>query len=105
MAVDDVNQCSDLTDLGYWTLLSIKQPAADLAISVSNVKGENCSYSNDGSFDVTVSGGALPEYQVYVDGDNGSDNGTTVGGSYTFTGLAPGNYVVTALDVNGCSKS
>jgi len=98
VAVDDANLCRDLTDAAYWTLLSITEPAKSLAIEVTNVKGENCSLKNDGSFDVSVSGGANPEYQVSIDGQTA----TTIGGTYSFIGVAPGDYVVEAMDVNGC---
>jgi len=101
VAVDDANLCRDLTDLAYWTLLTIKEPAKSLGLVVSNVKGENCSSASDGTIDVTVSGGALPEYQVSIQGQSA----TTVGGFYSFTGVAPGDYVVEAMDINGCKVS
>ena len=101
VAVDDANLCRDLTDVAYWTLLTITEPAKSLAIIVSNVKGENCSLAKDGSFDVTVSGGANPEYQVSIQGQSA----TTVGGSYSFTGVPPGDYVVEVMDINGCKIS
>ena len=99
VAVDDANYCNDLTVIGYWTDLTIKQPVKPLSISISDIQSETCNNANDGSFKVTLANGTLGEYRVSVPGKND----VTAGGSFTFTNMAPDTYKVTALDANGCT--
>lgn len=87
IVVEDVNGCQ-----------------ADSTVSVNNANGpaiDNLIYTdpncgtNDGSIDITASGGVAPlSYSI--------DNGITLQPTGSFTGLAAGTYDVVIEDANGC---
>ncbi|WP_162052936.1 T9SS type B sorting domain-containing protein [Pontibacter pamirensis] len=90
ITVKDRNQC---TFVQSFTLTNSAGPTAVAATFLP----ASCQ-NNDGSINVgTVTGGTAP-YSYAV----GNSNFQT---STAFTGLAAGTYIVTAKDVNGCSKT
>ncbi len=62
---------------------------------VFNVQNTSCFGVNDGSINLTVTGGASPYSYSWSNGSNTED----------IIGLAPGWYSVTVLDANNCSKN
>jgi PKD repeat protein len=97
--VTDVKGCSDQA------VITITEPAAiavSAALSVSPEGSHNisCFGGNNGSIQLTVSGGTAPYVYAWttVDGSglNAADNGTQ-------TGLTAGTYNVTITDNNGCT--
>jgi gliding motility-associated-like protein len=100
ITVTDQNGCFDSSSV---TLL---EPT--LIQSTSIETSTLCQNSNDGSTQVTVSGGVSP-YNLSLTGSvslNPIGNEITVsGGNYTFSNLAAGNYTVTVLDANNCSST
>jgi hypothetical protein len=72
---------------GSWTVTA---PAA-LGLSASTVPAA-CPTSNDGSIDLTVSGGVAPYTYIW----------TTSATTEDISGLAPGDYTVTVTDGNAC---
>jgi len=97
VAVDDANLCNDLTVVNFWKDITVLEPDNAPSIVVSNVLGESCYNTKDGSFHVKVSDGALGEYRVAAAGQNI----VTVGGEYTFTNVTPGTYVADVGEANG----
>jgi|GEM_PF-5403650 len=74
----------------------ILQPA-DISVSASVSNPVSCFGGNNGSIQVTGSGGTgLIKYAI---------DGNTFTTALTFTGLSANSYVVTAKDNNGCTKS
>jgi len=63
--------------------------------TVNSFTNPTCSTGNDGTITAFASGGTAP----YVYSLNG---GTTTQASGTFSGLAPGTYIVTSIDHLGC---
>ena len=59
-----------------------------------NSTDETCEGDNDGSLEVSATGG-YPAYSYSIDGTNFQNSGS-------FTGLAPGNYTVTLQDDSNC---
>ncbi len=101
VAVDDANQCRDLSDAAYWTTLTIVDANAPVVVTLGTIVGETCADADNGSIPVTISGGtAAGEYKVSIDG--GLTWETTVSKAYTFTDVMPGTYTITAMDDNGC---
>jgi gliding motility-associated-like protein len=76
--------------------ITIIQPSAALASSVSSQTNVSCNGGSDGSATVTVSGGT-PGYTY-----SWSPSGGTAA---TATGLAAGNYTVTITDANSCTET
>ncbi len=69
---------------------------APVALSVSgSVFDPTCFGYNDGSIDVTVSGGSAPYTYLWNDAETTEDRGT----------LVTGNYTVLVTDANGCTGS
>jgi|GEM_PF-426534 len=90
VTVTDVNGCSGVATV------SIAEPVG-LVSTVSAVDA-NCNGGNDGSANVSVSGGTSP----YTYAWSGSAAGQT---SATATGLGAGSYTVTVTDANGCTQT
>ncbi len=85
-----VTDAGSSTATGSWV---VTQPS-EIGLSTVIVAA-TCPTSNDGSIDLTVTGGT-PAYSYLW-----SNAATT----QDITGLAPGNYTVTVTDNNGCVKS
>jgi gliding motility-associated-like protein len=87
VTVTDGNNCSATVDV---VINNSNGPAIDNTVVVE----ASCSQSN-GSITVSISGGATPYNYTW---SNNAGNNTP-----TAANLAPGNYVVTVTDANGCS--
>ncbi len=87
--VTDANGC---TNNSFTTTLT--QPAAALAVTglVTNV---NCFGANNGSINITPTGGTAPYTYLWTNGATTQD----------LTALAPGTYGVTITDANGCTNN
>jgi gliding motility-associated-like protein len=104
LTVTDANLC---TSTQTW---SVVQPPLALSINLSALTNISCSGANDGSIQVTASGGTAG-YQVSYQRTNPpgplvSPAGVEIplsGGSYPVGGLSAGNYTLTVVDANGCS--
>ncbi len=94
VTVTDANTCTDSESY------TITQPTALLATAskTSNYNGRDisCIGANDGSANVTFSGGTAP-YQI-----SWSPDGQTTA---SISGLSPGTYTATITDANGCQKT
>ncbi len=71
--------------------LAVTQPDA-LALALDAAADASCPNAADGSISITVSGGTTPYSFAWDNGATGED----------LTGLAPGDYVGTITDANGC---
>ncbi len=88
VTVRDASNCSVVLNV------TINEPA--LVLNLSGVEtNATCNGSNNGSIDLTVTGGAGPYSYAWNTGATTQD----------VTGLAPGNYAVAVTDANGCIKS
>jgi gliding motility-associated-like protein len=104
LTVTDANLC---TSTQTW---SVVQPPLALSINLSALTNISCNGANDGSVQVTASGGTAG-YQVSYQrttppGPLVSPAGVEIplsGGSYTVNNLSAGNYTLTVVDANGCS--
>jgi len=79
--------------------VTINEPAP--LASTDAVTDVTCNGANDGEYEITVTGGVAPYGLTITGGATGSI--ATDGGTFTFTGLAPGTYSVDVLDDNGCA--
>ncbi len=87
VTVTDQNGCTGTASV------NVGEPAA-LSINASSTD-ITCNGANDGSIDITATGGISPYTFIWGDGTTDEDR----------TGLAAGTYSVTATDVNGCTIS
>ncbi|NVJ45850.1 MAG: SprB repeat-containing protein, partial [Cytophagia bacterium] len=74
--------------------VTITEPATVMLLSGTETDG-TCAGSNNGSIDVTVTGGSAPYTYLWNTGATSED----------VSGLAPGNYSVSVTDAGGCIKS
>ncbi|OEK02778.1 hypothetical protein BFP97_15135 [Roseivirga sp. 4D4] len=88
VTVRDASSCAVVLNV------TITEPALVLNLSGTQTNA-TCNGSNNGSIDVTVTGGAGPYSYAWNTGAITED----------VTGLAPGNYSVSVTDANGCIKS
>lgn len=89
VSVSDANGCSSSQTK------TISQPTATLS-STADVTGNiSCFSGNDGSIDLTVTGGTLPYSYTWSTGTTTQDLG----------GLAAGAYTVSISDANGCTST
>ncbi|MBO3698687.1 SprB repeat-containing protein, partial [Roseivirga sp. E12] len=88
VTVRDASSCTTVLNV------TITEPALVLNLSGTETNA-TCNGSNNGSIDVTVTGGAGPYSYSWNTGAITED----------ITGLAPGNYSVSVTDANGCIKS
>lgn len=91
VTVTDFNGCINNT-----TSVIITEPATNVSVSLQSKTDVTCFGSSNGSILVAAAGGtgAL----TY------SKDGTNFQASASFTGLAPGNYTITAKDANNCTQ-
>ncbi|HKR04723.1 MAG TPA: gliding motility-associated C-terminal domain-containing protein [Bacteroidia bacterium] len=71
---------------------SINQPAGSLNSSISSSQNVSCNGGNNGSINLSVSGGTLPYIYQWSNGATTQD----------ISGLSSGSYTVTVNDANGC---
>lgn len=90
VAVQDANGCITTTN---FDINDIPSPV----ISTSTVVDALCFDSDDGSIDVTITGGTAP---VSYSLNGGPSQPTSL-----FSGLTDGNYTVLVTDANGCTTS
>lgn len=88
LTVSDAKGCTQFVSA------QITAPSAIL-ISLSSKTNVECPGENDGSISVSVSGGVSPYQYVWSNGATGS----------TVANLTAGNYGLTVIDANACSKS
>lgn len=81
------------TDTAYVTINSTN-PCAGITVVVNATKKDATSGKSDGSITATATGGTGFTYSI---------NGTSFQASGTFSGLAAGNYTITAKNSNGCT--
>ncbi|HQQ20848.1 MAG TPA: GEVED domain-containing protein, partial [Bacteroidales bacterium] len=86
VTVTDANLCTQNAEV------TITQPAAALAIEATS-ENPTCHDYNDGSIDVTVTGGTQPYYFVWSNGMETHD----------LVGVPAGTYSVTVTDAKGCT--
>jgi len=86
VVVTDVNGCT-ITET-----ISLSGPASAIRASAI-LNHESCNGLSDGTIDLTVNGGVAPYSFTWNNGKNTED----------IVGLAPGTYIVTITDTNGCS--
>ncbi|HWB65048.1 MAG TPA: gliding motility-associated C-terminal domain-containing protein [Chitinophagales bacterium] len=89
VTVTDANGCTATTGA------SITQPVSALDATISNTTNVSCYGGNNGSIDLSATGGTLP-YTYNWGGGITTQNRT---------GLAAGNYHVTVTDAHGCSAT
>ena len=104
LTVTDANGCTNIRNF------AINQPVSALSMNLTTPVNISCNGANDGSVQVTASGGTAG-YQVTYQrttppGPLVSPAGVEIplsGGAYTVSGLSAGNYTLTVVDANGCS--
>lgn len=87
----DANNCT-LT-----TLIVISQPPA-LVLGQAQVVNAGCAGGNDGTANVSATGGTLPMNYTLMPGNINSSSGA-------FTGLSQGTYTITVTDSNNCTAT
>jgi hypothetical protein len=89
VTVTDANMCTSTAEV------EISGPAAGLDITTvpAVLVNPTCHGANNGSIDITVSGGTIPYTYAWSSGDNVEDP----------TGLGAGEYFVTITDANSCT--
>ena len=86
VTVTDFNGCESTSEV------TITGPAGGLNVVLTDSEDASCNGGNDGSIDITVTGGTTPYSFAWSSGDNVEDPTT----------LEAGVYEVTITDVNGC---
>ncbi|MCZ2140011.1 MAG: SprB repeat-containing protein, partial [Bacteroidia bacterium] len=90
ITVVDANGCS------VSTAVTITQPAP-LAFAPPTITNPTCNPGNNGSINITASGGT-PSYTYKIGAGAFQPGGV-------FTGLTTGTYIITVKDANGCTKT
>ncbi len=96
VSVTDANGCQ-LSEQN----ITLNQPSAPLSIDDSTIENISCFGADDGSIDLTVSGGTSP----YVYSWSKAEDSSFASSSNDLSDLSPGTYSVTITDDNGCSTS
>jgi large repetitive protein len=91
VTVTDANGC-----INNSTSVTITEPTTAVTVSLQSKSNVSCFGLSNGSILVTASGGTGTI--TY------SKDGTNFQASASFTGLAPGNYTITAKDANNCTQ-
>ncbi|MEP7168598.1 MAG: SprB repeat-containing protein, partial [Bacteroidota bacterium] len=86
VTVTDANGCTTIDNA------TITQPAGSLSTSISLTQGVLCNGGNNGSINLTVTGGTLPYTYNWSNGASSQD----------ISNLSAGIYTVTITDANGC---
>ncbi|MBK8416191.1 MAG: SprB repeat-containing protein [Bacteroidetes bacterium] len=87
VTVTDANGCIVIDSA------EVTEPVSALNSTISSVSQVNCFAGNDGSIDITVSGGTIPYSFAWSNGATSED----------LANLAAGTYTVTVTDANGCT--
>lgn len=87
LIVTDANGCSESSSI------TITEPGSDI-VGTYTVTDVSCNGGNDGSIELTVSGGTAPYSFLWNNGSTNEDP----------TGLTAGTYNVTITDANGCKS-
>ena len=90
VTVTDINNCF------INQMVVVTEPAV-LSVSILSFSDENCVGSNDGTASVTHTGGTAPYSYSW--------NTVPVQTGIIANNLAPGNYIVTVTDANGCQET
>ena len=98
-AVDILGAASSAAQIAWWSN-NLNCPCTDFPTTMINVMDETCPGEEDGSIEITASGGT-PPYQFSLDG-----GATYISGAnpYTFTGLLPATYDISVEDADGCAS-
>jgi gliding motility-associated-like protein len=75
--------------------ITVNEPSNPLASTATVTQQVNCFAGNDGSIDLSVSGGTAPYTYLWSNGSNSED----------LNGLSSGTYSVIITDANGCNDS
>jgi uncharacterized repeat protein (TIGR01451 family)/gliding motility-associated-like protein len=94
VTVSDFNECNSTA-----TSFTITQPSAAITPSMVNTN-VTCKGSNNGSINLSVTGGVTPYTYVWKNAGN-----TTIATTEDISGLAPGIYTVTVTDANLCTAT
>ena len=100
VTVTDVNGCTSVQSV----TITISEPSAPLAVVVDNVSlypggfGVSCPDAEDGSIDISTSGGTPPYLVTWIH----DQSGTTYIGLEDLSNLPCGTYELTVTDDNGC---
>ncbi|OQP62621.1 hypothetical protein A3860_26790 [Niastella vici] len=79
------------------TFATLTQPAAQMQVTISSQRNNDCAGGKAGEVTVATSGGT-PQYSFSIDG-------TTFQPSPVFSALVSGSYQVLSRDVNGCTNT
>jgi hypothetical protein len=101
IGVVDANSCTDSVTA---TTTGTVDPCIGFAAGVtSTVANETTQGANDGTMTITVNAGTAP-FDLELDGGAATYELTALG-SYTFTGLAPGQHTVVVTDAANCQDT
>ncbi len=94
---DLVQNCSKDTTI-------VVESVSTLEVDISNIINPSC-LANDGSFEVTISGGNAPFSAIVTNGANQIQLPVQGAGTYSLNNLSPGNYVIEVTDDFGCVET
>jgi gliding motility-associated-like protein len=101
-----VNDAStNSSELADYVSIPACVPCDTIIINVTNINNVSCYGADDGSFTASASGGTTPYTFILRLGATTITAFNNVTGPQNFTGLGPGNYVLTVTDANSCSET